>query len=125
LIVPGTGTWLSGRKQHEWGDIDDAEYRSGRADSAAQLARLPDHDELVLFDRQREVLLSMAENVERATPAQLTELISHLVERVETADRMVTRVVFTPPARPFFAPTDVVTDDSSALLWCPQGDSNP
>ena len=38
-----------------------------------------------LFDRQREILLTMAENIERAMPAQLTELIGHLVERVDTA----------------------------------------
>ena len=113
------------RKQHEWGDISDIEYRTRRADAEAQLAGMPDHDKLVLFDRQREILLSMAENIERATPAQLAELIGHLVERVATTSKRVTRVVWTPPARPFFVGADVVADDSGALSWCPQGDSNP
>ena len=45
----------------------------------------------------------MAENIEHATPAQLHELIGHLVERVETAGRRITGVVWTPAARPFFA----------------------
>jgi hypothetical protein len=113
------------RKQHEWGDIDDASYRSGRADAEAQMAGMRDNVKLVMFDRKREILLSMAENIEHATPAQLQELVAQLVERVETADRRVTRVVWTPAARPFFAAGEVVTYDSGALLWCPQGDSNP
>ena len=82
------------------------------------MARLPDNDKLVLFDRQREILLSMAENVERATPEQLQNLIFHLVERVETADRQVTGIVWTPPARPFFATAEASTDEASALFWC-------
>ena len=68
------------RKQHEWGDITDTEYRAGRADAEAQLAGLPDNDKLVSFDRQREILLSMAENIERATPQQLQDLVAKLVE---------------------------------------------
>lgn len=90
------------RKQHEWGDITDAVYRAGRADVEAQLAGLPTNDKLILFDRKREILLSMAENIERATPARLQALVLELVERVETAQRAITRVVWTPAARPFF-----------------------
>jgi hypothetical protein len=37
----------------------------------------------------------------------------------------VTRIVWTRPARPFFAAAEAVPDESGALLWCPQGDSNP
>lgn len=113
------------RKQHEWGDISDIEYRARRTDAEAQLAGMPDHDKLALFDRQREILLSMAENIERATPPQLGELIGHLVERVETASKRVTLVVWTAPARPFFVGPEVMADGSGALFWCPQGDSNP
>jgi hypothetical protein len=80
------------RTQHEWGDIDDASYRSGRADAEAQMAGMRDNVKLVMFDRKRDILLSMAENIEHATPAQLQELVAQLVERVETADRRVTRV---------------------------------
>ncbi len=86
---------------------------------------MPDNDKLVMFDCKREILLSVAENIEHATPAQLEELVAQLVERVETADRRITRIVWTPPARPFFAVGEVVADESGALLWCPQGDSNP
>ena len=78
-----------------------------------------------MFDRKREILLSMAENVERATPAQLQELVLELVERVETAGRAVTRVVWNPAARPFFTAGEVIADDAGALFWRPQGDSNP
>ena len=60
-----------------------------------------------------------------ATPEQLEALLLEVVERVETANRAVTRVVWTPAARPFFAAGEVVADDSGAWLWRPQGDSNP
>ena len=82
---------------------------------------MPDHDKLIMFDRQREILLSMAENIEHATPAQLEELVDHLVERVETAGRHITRVVLTPPARPFFGAGEAIAGDWGALFWCPQG----
>ncbi len=58
---------------------------------------------MVLFDRQREILLSMAENIARASREQVQELLPKLVERIETANRVVTRIVWTPAARPFFA----------------------
>ena len=41
------------------------------------------------------------------------------------ADRRITRVVWTPPARPFFGAGEAIADDSGALFWRPQGDSNP
>ncbi len=67
----------------------------------------------------------MAENIERATPAQLQELVLELVEPVDTANRAVTRIVRTPAARPFFTAGEVIADDAGALFWRPQGDSNP
>ena len=90
---------------------------------------MPDNDKLVMFDRKREILLPMAENIERASAAQLEELVAQLVERVETVDRRVSRVLWTPPARPFFADGEAMAeaslDGEGALLWRPQGDSNP
>ena len=62
----------------------------------------------------------MAENIEHATPAQLEELIGHLVERVETTAKRVTRIVWTPPARPFFAAAEVTVAEDDALLWRPR-----
>jgi hypothetical protein len=50
-----------------------------------------------LFDRERAVLLSMAENVARATLEQIQRLLAHLVERVDTADRHIVSVIWTPP----------------------------
>ena len=100
-------------------------HAASRAETEAQLAGLPTNDKLIMFDRKREILLSMAENIERATPAQLQALVLELVERVETAQRAVTRVVWTPAARPFFTSGEVVADHSDALFWRPQGDSNP
>lgn len=109
------------RKQHEWGDISDNEWLVAKREIENTLAVLPDDDKLVLFDREREVLLSMAENIVRAKPEQLQRLLARIVERVETADKQVVRVVWTPAARPFLAPVD----DASVRLSCPQGDSNP
>ena len=37
-----------------------------------------------------------------AAPEKIRELVALLVDRVETVDRAVARVIWTPPARPFF-----------------------
>lgn len=89
------------RKQHEWGDITDAEYQAKREETERQLILLPDHEKLVTFDRHREILVSMADNVERASPDQLRELVELLVERVVVKDCRVAAVEWTPAARPF------------------------
>jgi hypothetical protein len=140
------------RKQHGWGDISDAEYRSERASAESQLAELSDHDKLLVFDRHREVMASMPDAIAHATPEQLQQLVAKLLERVETANRKVVRIVWSAPARPFFASGELVADANGAwypqrdlidsgdaiagngefpeggndvLLECPQGDSNP
>jgi hypothetical protein len=46
---------------------------------------------------------SFAETVDAASDEKLRELVALLVERVETADRQLARVVWTAPARPFVA----------------------
>ena len=63
-----------------------------------------DPDRLVVFDRNRSVMVTMAENVEKATRPQLQELVQLLVERVQAKERSVDResIEWTPPARPFF-----------------------
>lgn len=106
------------RKQHEWADIGDDEYRAKRAEALADLALLPDSDKLVAFDQNRKVMTRMAQNVDAATPAQQAELVQMLVERVVASGGKVSErdITWTPPARPFFA----------ERWWeCPQGDSNP
>jgi DNA invertase Pin-like site-specific DNA recombinase len=106
------------RKQHEWGDITDDVYRAARSETHTALAQLPDGDKLVLFDRNRRVLGSLAANVAAATPAQRAELVSLLVESTVARDGRIdpAEISWTPPARPFFA---------ARWLVCPQGDSNP
>ena len=44
------------RKQHEWGDLTDEQYLSGKREVEAMLAALPTGDKLVLFDRYRKVM---------------------------------------------------------------------
>ena len=53
--------------------------------------------------RHRAEVRSFAEMVDAASGDTLQELVPWLVERVETADKHVVRVVPTPGARPFFA----------------------
>jgi hypothetical protein len=90
------------RKQHEWGDLSDAEYRASRDEVERQLILLPDLSKIVDFDARRDVLVSMAENVERATPSQRRELVELRLERVEIAGRAVDDVAWTPAAAAFF-----------------------
>jgi hypothetical protein len=94
-----------------WGDLTEAEYRRQKAEVERDLAMLPDDDKLVLFDRHRRLMVSMAENVAAATPEQLRELILMLVERAETKDRGLGAVKWTGPARPFFAVVAVAPPD--------------
>jgi len=90
------------RKEHQWGDLDDREYLRLRDVTERQLILLPDHEKLVAFDRHRGILVSMAENLARATPAQQAELVALLVERVVVTASEVREIVWTPAARPFF-----------------------
>ena len=52
-----------------------------------------------------------------ASPARREELCRIVVEQVVVDDREVRQIVWTPPARPYFA-------DASAGAWYPQADSN-
>lgn len=87
------------RKQHGWGDIDDAEYRRGKAETEAMLASLPDQDKLVAFDRQRAVVIDLADALEVMTPEERKQTVALFVERVTVAGA----ITWTPPFRPFFA----------------------
>ncbi len=82
------------------------------------LAELPDPNKLLAFDRNRNVMVTMAENVARATRPQLQELVQLLVERVKAEGRTVhpESIEWTPPARPFFR--------EAAWVWRPRTDSN-
>jgi hypothetical protein len=105
-------------KLYSWGDLTDEDYRREMADTRTMLAELPDPNKLLAFDRNRRVMVAMAENVANATRRQLAELVQLLVERVQAKGRSVEpeSIEWTPPARPFFEPI--------ALLWRPRTDSN-
>ena len=89
---------------YSWGELEADEYRRQMTDTRAMLAELPDPNKLIAFDRNRRIMVSMAENVEKATRSQLQELVQLLVERVQGKDRTVdpASIEWTPPARPFF-----------------------
>ena len=105
-------------KLYSWGDLTDEDYRREMAETRTLLAELPDPNKLVAFDRNRHVMVTMAENVDRATRPQVAELVQLLVERALAKGRTVEpeSIEWTPPARPFFEP--------SALLKRPRTDSN-
>ena len=88
------------------------------AETRTMLAELPDPNKLVAFDRNRHIMVTMAENIGKATRQQLAELVQLLVERVQAKGWMVEpeSIEWTPPARPFFEP--------AALLVRPRTDSN-
>jgi hypothetical protein len=90
------------RKQHEWGDLTDAAYRAGRDEVERALILLPDPDKIVDLDARRDVLVSMAENLDRATPEQRRELVELLVQRVDIAGGAVVNITWTPAAATFF-----------------------
>jgi hypothetical protein len=76
------------------GTIAEPDYRKQVAATRAQLAALPAEDnELVLFDKHRAEVRAFAEMVDAASGDKLQELVPWLVERVETDDRRVVRIV--------------------------------
>lgn len=86
------------RKQHGWGDIDDATYRRERAETEAALAALPAEDRLVAFDRQRAQVLDLVDALPVLTPEEHKRAVALFVEEMDTSGRLL----WTPPVRPFF-----------------------
>jgi hypothetical protein len=56
-----------------------------------------------------------ATTLDAASNENLRELVALLAERVETADRQLARVVWTAPARPFFAAA--AAEAETRALW--------
>jgi hypothetical protein len=98
------------------GRLPDAACQRARDETRAALAELPDGDRVVAFDAHRSRVLELRDAIAVASPARREELCRIVVEQVIVADRHVAEIVWTPPARPFFAKRQRV---------CPQGDSNP
>ncbi len=59
-----------------------------------------------------------------ATGDQLLALVALLVERIETVTQRVARVIWTPPARPFFRDASAEADEDGALVWRPRRGSS-
>ncbi len=109
---------------YSWGDLTENAYRTQRAEVGAQLAALPDANELAVFDRNRDLVLSLPEALAAASGDRVQELLALLVERVDAADQRVVGITWTPPARPFFAEPEPDTMGQPAPFWRPRTDSN-
>jgi hypothetical protein len=72
------------RKQHQWGDLTDDEYRGERREIEAAVASLPARttDTMVAFDEARARLLSMPEAIAAASDERRAEIVALMVERV-------------------------------------------
>lgn len=87
------------RKQHGWGDIDDATYRRERAATEADLAALPSEDRIVAFDRMAAQVVALVEGLAIATAPEKKRTVGLFVEELDAAGS----IIWTPPVRPFFA----------------------
>lgn len=112
------------RDLYSWGELTELEYRKQKADAERQLDLTPDSNKLVQFDRHRQLASSLVDAIAAATPDKVQELVALLVERVETANQRVVRVVWVPGARPFFRDVAAEADAEGAQVWRPRRDSN-
>jgi DNA invertase Pin-like site-specific DNA recombinase len=109
------------RKQHSWGDIDDATYRRERREVEEMLAGLRDDDKLVTFDDYRSRVFSAAEELEKMSTAERKDLVRLFVESV-TRDGTIE---WAGPVRPFFERSVSVSPEGSdlaeSLRWYTRG----
>jgi hypothetical protein len=78
------------RHVYSWGDIEEAEYRRAKAEADAAPAALPtDSDRIVLLAHHRGRVASLGDEMVEATPELVPEVLSQIVERVETRDQRV------------------------------------
>ncbi|HET7494186.1 MAG TPA: recombinase family protein [Candidatus Limnocylindrales bacterium] len=103
------------KRQHEWGDISDDEYRVKRDETRTILDGLPHGDRIRLFDAYRAEVLGLAQAVEAASPSQREELCHIVIDRVVVRDREIETLEWAHPVRVFF----------ERQREYPQGDSNP
>jgi DNA invertase Pin-like site-specific DNA recombinase len=99
------------RKQHEWGDITDTEYRTGTAAVRSDLAALPSETgKIVEFRQKRRVAASLPDALAalgaEGRHAEVQDALSGLVARVVVRDRRVVRIEPVAAARPFFRAAD-------------------
>jgi hypothetical protein len=104
--------------QHQWGDIDDAEYRAKMTETRDQLALLPEPEKVITFDAVAGVVASLSQALAAATSEQLKSFIGMLLTRVQVTQDGRYEIEPVPSARPFFAARE-------SLLQAPRTDSNP
>ncbi len=103
------------KKQHAWGDLNDADYQAARDATRFALAELPDGDRIRTFDAYRARVLELPDAIDSASTARREELSRIVVQRVVVRDRPLASIEWMPAVRPFF----------ERQRECPQGDSNP
>ena len=103
------------KKQHQLGDLTDAEYQVHRHATNADLAELLDGDRIRTFDAYRARVLELPWAIEAASLTKREELCRVVVQRVVVRNRQLAGIEWVPAARPFF----------EKRRECPQGDSNP
>lgn len=108
------------RKQQQWGDLTDEQYRQERSEIEVGLAALPgDDSRLEHFDETAALIRSMPQAIAGASPSALQELVGLVVAEIATADpQVVLPPERTERARPFFEQPD-------ASCERPRRDSNP
>ena len=75
------------KKQHEWGDLTDAEYLAKRDATRSELAALPDSDRIRAFEANRARVLALPDAIDVASPKRREELCRIVVQRVIVRDR--------------------------------------
>ena len=117
--IAASSTLEALRKQHQWGDLSDEDYRDERLAIETDLARLPasSTNTLIALDQARARLLSLPGALEAASDERKAEIVRLLVNRVAASrtDGM-TGLEWTPQAAPFFR---------SLSSWRAVWDSNP
>ena len=90
------------KKQHEWGDLADADYLAKRDATRTEISALPDGNRIRAFDSHRAQVLALPDAIDVASPKRREELCRIVVQRVVVRDRQLEAIDWMPAARPFF-----------------------
>jgi DNA invertase Pin-like site-specific DNA recombinase len=114
------------RKQHEWGDLSDEEYRKAAVAIRSELGSLPsEKGKVIEFSKYRRVASSLPDAIAAlgasGRPELVQETLATLLQAVAVRDKGVVRIEPVPAALPFFR---AETGDVAASFWRPRTDSN-
>jgi len=109
------------KRQHEWGDLTDPEYRRLVTEKRAELARLPDPDRVIAFRDTRRVVANMADLIADGGPLAHQRLVRIAVERVTATERRVSKVLLSPVLRSAL----MVRPRTVATEWQPDSPTAP